>query len=138
MKATDAFYAAIGAPVLAGRKALELGSKAMTTVKDGVEASAAEGRTLADKFGENNVVEELSTRLDVDERVGKLRDQVETVVERWKENFQADDTKKAEAKKPAAKKPAAKKATAKKETTKKPAAKAKKSETPAEKVDVTS
>ncbi len=120
MKVTDAFYATIGAPVLAGRKLVDFGGKAVVAVRDGVEASTIEGRTVAEKFGDGNVVEELNTRLEVDERVGKLRDQVESVVERWREGFQAD--KKAEAPKPAAKS-TAKKAPAKKAAAKKPAAK---------------
>lgn len=135
MNVTDAFYATIGAPVLAGRKLVEVGGKAVVAVRDGVEASTIEGRTVADKFGDGNVVEELNTRLEVDERVGKLRDQVENVVERWREGFQAD--KKAEARKPASKAPAKKatakkapakpkKAPAKKAAAKKPAAKPKK------------
>ncbi len=120
MKVTDAFYATIGAPVLAGRKLVDFGGKAVVAVRDGVEASTIEGRTVAEKFGDGNVVEELNTRLEVDERVGKLRDQVESVVERWREGFQAD--KKAEARKPAAKS-TAKKAPAKKAAAKKPAPK---------------
>jgi hypothetical protein len=146
MKITDVFYAAIGAPVLAGRKLYDIGGKAVTLVRDSVAASAEEGRAVADKMGEGNVVEELSTRLEVDERVGKLRDQVESVIDRWREGFHADkDEKKA----PAAKKAPAKKATAKKapakkaeETAKKaPAKKAEetagKAEDKAEKVEVT-
>ena len=128
MNVTDAFYATIGAPVLAGRKLAEVGGKAVVAVRDGVEASTIEGRGVAEKFGDGNVVEELNTRLEVDERVGKLRDQVESVVERWREGFQAD--KKAAARKPAtkstAKKAPAKKAAAKKPAAKKPAAKPKK------------
>ncbi len=120
MNVTDAFYATIGAPVLVGRKLVEVGGKAVVAVRDGVEASTIEGRTVADKFGDGSMVEELNTRLEVDERVGKLRDQVEGVVEKWREGFQAD--KKAEAKKPAAKS-TAKKAPAKKAPTKKAAAK---------------
>ena len=130
MKITNAFYAAIGAPVLAGRKLVEVGGKVASALRDGVEASTEEGRVVADKFGDGNVVEELSHRLEVDERVGKLREQVEGVVDKWRDGFQADKkesakapAKKAAAKKSAAKKPAAKKAAAKKPAAKKPAAK---------------
>jgi hypothetical protein len=139
MKVTDAFYAAIGAPVLASRKLYEVGGRAVTVVRDGVTASAEEGRTVADKIGEGKVVEELNTRFEVDERVGKLRDQVEHVIERWRDGFQADkdEEKAAKAEKPAkaqtAKKETAKKApAAKKSTEKKPEAKS------TEKVEVTS
>lgn len=145
MKITDAFYATIGAPVIAGRKISEYGGKAATALMEGVEASAAEGREVAEKYGDGNVVEELNTRFEVDERVGKLRDQVEGVVERWREGFLADkkeESKKTTAKKPAAKKTAAKKPAAKKTTAKKTST-AKKdaekvAEDVAEKVEVTS
>ncbi len=102
MKVTDPFYAAIGAPVLAGRKALELGGKALTAAREGLEASATEGRSVFEDLTEGNVVEELTHRFEVDERVGKLREQVEGVFDRWREGFHAE--KKAAAKKPAAKK----------------------------------
>jgi hypothetical protein len=153
MKVTDTFYAALGAPILAGRKLVDTGGKVIVAIRDGIEASTVEGRTVADRFGDGNMVEEFSSRLEVDERVGKLRDQVEGVIERWRDGFQADTkeaarkpaakkaapAKGAAAKKPAAKKASAKKATAKKATPTKgaPAAAADEAETIKEKVEVT-
>ena len=153
MKVTDTLYAALGAPVVVGRKLVDTGGKVIVAVRDGIEASTIEGRTVADRFGDGNMVEEFSSRLEVDERVGKLRDQVEGVIERWRDGFQADNREaapqagastptpkkapaKAGAKKPAAKKVAAKKPAAKKPVAKKAPARAAKAEPIREKVKV--
>jgi hypothetical protein len=160
-----AFYAAVGAPMVtmkrAGEALRELSDKLTDRVGDAgdklteearkeFDMWAEEGEKLVSKLSEQKVVEDLSARVDLDEiqeRVGKLRDQLEDILSSWRESFAPGDevekpevkvvkkpaaktaaarkptAKTAPAKKPAAKKPAAKKPAAKTAAAKKPAAK---------------
>jgi hypothetical protein len=132
------FYASIGAPVVAGRMAKDYaewlsarGSKYGKLAQDRFEELSKEGQKVTKQLRDADVVEELQSRVDFDkvqDRVEKMRDQLEGALESWRESF-TPVAKPAEAKPVAAKKPAtkatAKKAPAKKATAKKaPATKA--------------
>lgn len=150
-----AFYAAVGAPMVTMKRAGDalkdlsdkltdrvgdMGDKFTGDARKEFELWAEEGEKLVNKISEQKVVEDLSARVDLDEiqeRVGKLRDQLEDILSSWRESFSPGEvvekpvvevaTKKPAAKtaaKPAAKKPAAKTAPAKKPAAKKPATKA--------------
>lgn len=165
MQAKNVLYAAVGAPVVAARKVsgtvgslrdkinVEAGDytkKASKTVDDW----AKEGEKLVSRVADNEKIEELASRVDLDqakEQVGKLRTQLEDMLDTWRSSFRPEKTvtkvevtettkpaaktsaastpaaKKSTATKPAAKtaakKPAAKASTAKKPAAKKPAAK---------------
>lgn len=145
--AEKAFYAAVGAPVVATRKARDYSSKFAdysTKIADQAQIQydelVTEGEKVTKQIRNRNVVEEFQNRVDlekVQDRVEKLRDQLEGALASWRDSFAAEQegakpaAKKAPANKPAskttakktpAKKPAAK-TTAKKAPTKKPAAK---------------
>jgi hypothetical protein len=156
MQTKSVLYAAVGAPVVAARR---VGDK-VTDIKDrvgektssrskaageAIEGWAVEGEKVVTRVSEGKVVEEISSKVDLDqakEQVGKLRDQLEDMLATWRTSFRPEKTgedaepkeapaKEAPAKEaPAkeakeAKEPAAKKQTAAKATTaKKPATKA--------------
>ena len=160
-----AFYAAVGAPMVtmkrAGDALKELSDKLTDRVGDASDKLteearkefdmwAEEGEKLVNKLSEQKVVEDLSARVDLDEiqeRVGKLRDQLEDILTSWRESFAPGDVvekpevkvvkkpaaKTAAAKKPAAKTAAAKKPAAKTAAAKKPAAKTAAAKKPAAK-----
>jgi len=144
-----ALYAAVGAPLAVGKKVSEhfggrytdtnarIGearSKFITDVKAEFETWVSEGETLVQRVSDRTVVEDITERVHVDqfqEQVGKLRHQLEDMLETWRTNFLPEKEEvasvekiavKAPEAKPAAKKPAAKTA-AKKPAAKKPAAK---------------
>ena len=159
--AKKVFYAAVGTPMVTGRKFVEFGTNLFTetSIDDlenaGREVTSAirESRVAeqiqesVDLIQETNVVEQLQVRVDVDqfqERVEVLREQLETALSNWRDQFkpgvagpkpvkvevEAEEPapKKTTKKAPAAKKttkkaPAAKKTTAKKTTAKKTTAK---------------
>jgi len=126
-------YAAVGAPVVIGRKMRDFGTKFVSDAQTQFEAFADEGEQVTSQLKKRNVVEELEQRINIDKvqgRVEHLRDQLESTLHSWRENFAPDAKPEpaAPAKKPAAKKapakPAAKKAPAKKPAAKKATAKA--------------
>lgn len=127
------FYAGIGAPVVAGRMAKDYaewvtaqGSKYGKLAQDRFEELSKEGQKVTKQLRDADVVEELQSRVDFDkvqDRVEKMRDQLEGALESWRESF-TPATKPVAAKPVAVKKPAAKKAPASKPATKKPATKA--------------
>lgn len=158
--ARKAMFAAVGAPVLVGKtvsekltsrftdantKATDFRVKFLKDARSEFEKWATEGETLVKKLQDGEALEDLTQRVDVDQfqqQVGKLRTQLEDIIESWRSNFMPDSeratkvtievdeapktatkpvAKKPVAKKPAAKKPAAK--TAAKPAAKKPAAK---------------
>lgn len=132
MQAKSVMYAAVGAPVVVARK---VGDQ-MSTLKGkldketanygkaaekAVRAWAAEGEKVVNKISEGKVVEEISSKVDLDQakvQVTKLRDQLEDMLATWRTSFRPeksdsaakDEDTKAPAKVPA-KKPAAKPAT---------------------------
>ena len=153
--ARKAMFAAVGAPVLVGKtvseklttrfsdantKASDFRAKFLKDARSEFEKWAAEGESLVKKLQDGEALEDLTQRVDVDQfqqQVGKLRTQLEDIIESWRSNFMPDSERatkvtievdeapktaaKPAAKKPAAKKPAAK--TAAKPAAKKPAAK---------------
>lgn len=145
MEAKKVLYAAVGAPVVAARKVgnrvadwREQMSKESAgysqTAEKAIEGWAAEGKKVVDRIGNGNVVEEISSKVDLGqakEQVSKLRDQLEDMLDTWRASFRPERAEtvpakkqpaKAPAKKPAAEKPATRTA-AKKPAAKKPAAK---------------
>ena len=144
MQAKSVLYAAVGAPVVAARKVGDqVGvlrgkiSKETTNYTEVAEKAingwAVEGEKVVGRISEGKVVEEISSKVDLDqakEQVSKLRDQLEDMLATWRTSFRPEtvevkvevtETKAPTAKAPAAKKPAAK--TAKATAAKKPAAK---------------
>lgn len=120
--AGKAMYSTLGAPVVARRLAQEYAAR-FTKFSDRLieqahvhyEESAEEGKKIAERFQDGNVVEEIQTRVDMDrvqDRVGKLRDQLDAALEGWRENFAPDDAKEAP-KKVAVEEPASASKTAK-------------------------
>lgn len=133
MQTKSVLYAAVGAPVVVARK---VGDK-VSIIKDRVgkekaarskaagatiEDWAAEGEKVVARISEGKVVEEISSKVDLDqakEQVSKLRDQLEDMLATWRTSFRPDkadektDAEEAEkapsTKKPATKKPAASK-----------------------------
>ena len=127
------FYAGIGAPVVAGRMAKDYaewlaarGSKYSKKAQEQFEELSKEGQKVTKQLRDADVVEELQSRVDFDkvqDRVEKMRDQLEGALESWRESFTpaakpAAATKPVAAKKAPASKPAAK-TTAKKAPAKK-------------------
>ena len=149
---TKAFYAVVGAPMVTGRKFVEFGTNlfAETSIED-LEAAGREVtgairdsrvaeqiQESVDLIQEAKVVEQIQVRVDVEqfqERVEVVREQLETALHNWREQFtpgvagpkpvkvEVEADVKAPAKKTAPKKTTAKKTTAKKTTAKKTAAK---------------
>ena len=133
--ATKTLYAAIGAPVVFGRKMkdyaekmTDLGPKVSEGAQHTFDEWADEGEKVTKQFQDRKVVEEFRSQVDLDkvqDRVEKLRDQLEHALTSWRESFTAGEAPK---KGPAAKAPAktttaAKKAPAKKAPAKTTAAK---------------
>ncbi|GMQ85195.1 MAG: hypothetical protein BMS9Abin07_0760 [Acidimicrobiia bacterium] len=82
------FYAALGAPVLVGQKAKEFGMALVneTSFKD-LETA---GRDFANSLQETKVVEQLQETIDVEqfqETVDNVRDQLETLLTSWRDQF---------------------------------------------------
>jgi hypothetical protein len=142
MQAKNVLYAAVGAPVVAARKlsgtvgALrskineEAGDYTKIATKT-VDDWAKEGEKLVSRVADNEKVEELASRVDLDqakEQVGKLRTQLEDMLDTWRSSFRPEKTvtkvEVTETTKPAAKTSTAKKPAAKTSTAKKPVAKA--------------
>jgi hypothetical protein len=135
-KATKALYAAVGAPMVATRRMGEFGERMVEGARKEYAAWAKEGEKVGKRIRKSDMVEELSSRIDLDQiqgRVDRLRDQLDDVLANWRESFRPETGKPATkaatkpaskpAAKPAAKKPAAKKPVAKKATPKTTAAK---------------
>jgi hypothetical protein len=128
-KVTKALYAAVGAPVVAGRRARGFGSRLAdyrTKVADGFSTQytewAQEGEGVTRQIQDRKVIGDFQEKVDIEqiqERVGKLRDQLEHTMVQWRESFTP-------ATKPAEPKPTAKPKAAPKATTKTADAKAKK------------
>jgi len=116
-----AAFAAVGAPMVAGKRIVEVAGKGWKTLQKEFETWVAEGERLSDEVREGKVVAEIKERVDFDQlqgRVEKLKDQLEDVLTNWRDSFKPGETEeeaeeavapKAAPKKPAAaKKPAAK------------------------------
>jgi hypothetical protein len=122
---TKAAYAAVGAPVVIGRRIKDLGAKVADQTQAQYEVFADEGAKVAKQLQKRNVVEELEQRIHLDkvqDRVEKLRDQLEQTLHSWRDSFVPGETEPDEA--------AAEKAPEKKVATE-PAPKAKAKKAPA-------
>jgi hypothetical protein len=128
MQTKSVLYAAVGAPVVAARKVGDkvstmknrVGEERATRSKAAgaaIEGWAAEGEKVVTRVSEGKVVEEISSKVDLDqakEQVSKLRDQLEDMLATWRTSFRPEkanektDEEEAESA-PAAKKPAASK-----------------------------
>ncbi len=124
-----AAYAVMGAPVVTGKRIADYAGKVGKTLQKEFDAWVAEGERLSGEVREGKVMTEIKERVDFDQlqdRVEKLKDQLEEVLSNWRESFKpggddADGEKPKAGKTATAKKPAPKK----KATAKKPAAKKK-------------
>ncbi len=111
-------YAAIGAPVLVGQKARDFGKSVFGELTfDDFETA---GRDFTGHLQENRVVEQLQETMDMEQfqdRVDGLREQLESLLSNWREQFDATvkTSEKIEVDEPEKAKKAA--ATAKKKTT---------------------
>ena len=94
--ATKAVYVAIGVPVVATRAVREYGARLADGAQAQISTFADEGEKTAKKLQGGNVVEELQSRVDLDkvqDRVERLRDQLEGALQSWRESFTPTDTK---------------------------------------------
>jgi hypothetical protein len=126
---TKAAYAAVGAPVVIGRRIKDLGAKVADQTQAQYEVFADEGAKVAKQLQKRNVVEELEQRIHLDkvqDRVDKLRDQLEQTLHSWRDSFVPGETESENAAADAV----AKEAPEKKAATK-PATKAKAKKAPA-------
>jgi|FLYL01.1.fsa_nt_gi ElaB/YqjD/DUF883 family membrane-anchored ribosome-binding protein len=152
MKAKDAIYAAVGAPIAVAK---DLNSK-FEALRADFESRAAdlseqaqrrldewakEGREAVSRLSEGKVVDELTSKVDFDharEQVTKLRDQLEDMLATWRSQFrpveEAAKETVAEAAEAVEEKAAAAKKTATK-TTARPATKATAQRKPTAKAD---
>ena len=139
--AKKALYAAVGAPFAVTKKVgeritdrmaevntkvIDLREKLSKDARTEFEAWAAEGQDIIKKLQDRSVVEDLAGRVDVDqfqEQVGKLRGQLEDMIESWRSNFLPEDERVAERVKIADAKVAPKTTAARKPAAKKPATK---------------
>jgi hypothetical protein len=130
MKTKNVLYAAVGAPVVVARKVgvkagdlrskLSEGATEYSQVAEkAIDNWAAEGEKVVGRITDGKVVEEISSKVDLDqakEQVSKLRDQLEDMLATWRTSFRPEkasnkDTAKETPAKAPAKKPAAKAAT---------------------------
>lgn len=125
MKAKNAMYAAVGAPIVAARALnarLEHLREEMESRGEGlsdraqqvVEEWSREGREAMEKVSDGKVVDEFAAKVDFDqakEQVGKLRDQLEEMLSTWRTSFRPENGEQA----PARPDPAAKAARARTE-----------------------
>lgn len=119
--ATKTAYAAVGAPVVVGRKIVEMSTKAMKAARSEFDTWAAEGTKVTKQIKDRDMVGDLKDELDqIQGRVGKLREQLEDVLVTWRDNFVPGTE---EPQKVAETKPAAKAATTKAASTKSTASK---------------
>ncbi|MCH7669923.1 MAG: hypothetical protein IIC71_12100 [Acidobacteria bacterium] len=128
--ATKAFYAAIGAPVVAVRllseysdKMMEAGNKLTGAAKSQFETLAEEGEKFASELRSSDMADDIQEFVSVDQiqdTVGKLREQLESALTSWRETFNPDGPVKVKTTRAKTAKPAATKT-----ATRKPATKAK-------------
>lgn len=128
--ATKAFYAAIGAPVVAVRllseysdKMMEAGNKLTGAAKSQFETLAEEGEKFASEVRSSDMADDIQEFVSVDQiqdTVGKLREQLESALTSWRETFNPDGPVKVKTTRAKTAKPAATKT-----ATRKPATKAK-------------
>ncbi len=115
--AKKAAYAAVGAPVVAGRKLGKLTGTWRQGAKSEFEKWVAEGERMTAEIRQGKVVGDIKEKVDFDHlqgRVEKLRDQLEDVLANWRATFKPDKAAEPEAPmaEAADKKAAARKSTA--------------------------
>jgi len=94
--ATKTAYVALGAPVVVSRMLRDYGVKLADNAQAQMSTFADEGEKTAKKIQGGNVVEEIQHRVDlekVQDRVEKLRDQLEGALQSWRESFTPTDTR---------------------------------------------
>ncbi len=112
--AKKAAYAAVGAPLVAGRRLGKMSCEWRTSAKREFEKWVTEGERMTADLRQGKVVGEIKEKVDFDHlqgRVEKLRDQLEDVLANWRATFKPEkpaDTAAGEA----AQKPAAAKKSA--------------------------
>jgi hypothetical protein len=104
MQTKQVFYAAVGAPVVAARKAggrvkelrAKLNEEASSFTKKAetqVAVWAEEGERVVTRIGDAKVVDDLAAKVDFDqvqEQVSKLRDQLEDLISTWRASFRPE------------------------------------------------
>ena len=104
MQAKSVIYAAVGAPVVAARKVGDqvstLRGKVSRETSSYTEAAekafqewAAEGEKVVARISEGKMVEEISSKVDLDQakqQVSKLRDQLEDMLATWRSSFRPE------------------------------------------------
>jgi len=125
--ATKTAYATLGAPVVATKMAKEYRAKMTkyteqmaTRAEKRFEAAAKEGHKIAKRIQRGTVVEEIQSRVDlekVQDRVERLRDQLEGALQSWRESFSPGEPKVPATRVPVEKAPVTKAAAVKKPAT---------------------
>ena len=112
------FFAAVGAPVIIGQKAREFG---LAVFNESFEDFESAGREFATYLQDNKVVEQIQESVDVEqfqEKVDSLRDQLESLLVSWRDQFDVkSESVKIEVEVEEPKASTAKKTTAAKKTT---------------------
>lgn len=104
MKAKNAMYAAVGAPIAAARALnarLETLREELESRGEGLSDRAQqlleewtrEGRQAMEKVSEGKVVDEFASKVDFDQardQVGKLREQLEEMLATWRSSFRPE------------------------------------------------
>lgn len=83
------FYAAVGAPVVFGQKAREFGTALFAESFEDFESA---GREFTAYLQDNKVVGQIQESVDVDQfqdKVDALRDQLESLLASWRDQFDA-------------------------------------------------
>lgn len=83
------FYAAVGAPVVFGQKAREFGKALFSESFEDLESA---GREFAASLQDNKVVGQLQESVDVEQfqdKVDTLREQLESLLASWRDQFDA-------------------------------------------------
>lgn len=104
MKVKSAFYAAVGAPVVAARKVGDKTSEVYGRINDkasdysetankAIDGWATEGEKVVVRVKDGKVVDEITSKVDLDqakEQVSKLRDQLEDMLATWRSSFRPE------------------------------------------------
>ena len=95
-----AAYAAVGAPVVAGKHLTRMSGKWRKSAKREFEKWVTEGERMTAEIREGKVVGEIKEKVDFDHlqgRVEKLRDQLEDVLANWRSTFKPEKAADADA-----------------------------------------
>jgi hypothetical protein len=88
--AQKAAYAAVGAPVVAGRKLADYRGRMMESARKEFDVLADEGEKFTEQVRERKLVTEIKDKVDLDQiqgRVTKIKDQLEDVLAGWRDSF---------------------------------------------------